>query len=279
MGAGGLGVAMQDPNGVPFGITHTSNHLDVVLNDSVTPTLITHFNRVTNSTTLAVQVEVDQNEITVTSPTGISIGSYIILFNPSTERFSFYHCTAILGSVVTLDGWTDTMYPVGTYVDVAITNMAVDGSGTRQIFGLRGIGAPPGVDIKVDITRIIIECHTTAVGDLGDFGDIAGGVANGLFLRRHDGTFQNIFNVKTNGELAGVTMDYEPYVATNPNQGVNGFISRLTFSGQDKLGVVIRLPVGEDLEFVLSDNFSTLVKLEVIAEGSLVDDYPVIEEV
>ena len=275
---GGLGVAVQDPDGIPFGITHTRNHLDVVLNDSITPTVIVKFNKVTNSTTLASSVAIDTRVISVVSATGISVGSYIILFNPTTERFSFYNCTGVAGTDITLDGWTDTTYPAGTYVDVATTDMAVDGSTTRQVFGLRGIGAPPGVDIKVDITRIIVECHTTGVGDLGDFGDIAGGVANGLFLRRHDGTFNNIFNVKTNGELAGITMDWVPYVATNPNQGVNGFISRLTFSGQDKLGVVIRLPVGEDLEFVLSDNFSSLTMLEVTAEGSLVDDYPIIVE-
>lgn len=278
MGASGLGIALKDPNGDPFGVTHTRNHLDVVLNDSTTPIVIVKFNKVTNSTTLASEVGQDERVIEVVSATGISIGSYIILFNPVIERFSFFFCTAVAGTTVTLDGWTDTTYPAGTYVDVATTDMTVDGSSTRQIFGLRGTGAPPGVDIKVDITRIIVECHSTAVGDMGDFGDIAGGVANGLFLRRHDGTFENIFNVKTNGELAGITMDWVPYTATNPNQGVNGFVSRLTFSGQDKLGVVVRLPVGEDLEFVLSDNFSSLVKLEITAEGSLVDTYPIIEE-
>ncbi len=69
--------------------------------------------------------------------------------------------------------------------------------------------------------------------------------------------------------MAGITLDWDPYAAANPQQGINGFVSRLTFSGQEKLGVVTRLELGEDIELIVQDNLSTLISLEVVAEGSL----------
>ena len=270
---GGLGQAFVDPDGKPWGATHTRNAMDVVLNDSITPTVIGKMSRVTNSTALAVGVEhspsAHEYTIVVDDATGASVGSYITLFNPTLERFSFYTALAVVSNTITLDSPIDASFPVGTYVDIATTDMSVDGSVVPVTFGLRGTGAPPGVDMTADVTRIIVTCYTSGVGDLGDFGDIAGGLTRGLLLRRRNGATYNIFNVKTNGELAGITMDFDPYAASNPNQGVNGFVSRLTFSGQDKLGVVIRLEVGEDLELIVQDDLTSLISLEIIAEGSL----------
>ena len=269
MAVGGIGVAMQDPDGIPFGITNTRNALDVVLNDSITPTIIAKMNRVTNSTTLTVASVVDTYDITVADATGAVIGSYVVMFSPILVRYAVFEVLAVNALVLTLDSLMPIVFPVGAFVDIGTTDMAVDGSSTPVHFGLRGTGIPPGIESTADITRILITCYTTGIGDLADFGDIAGGLTRGLLFRKRDGTNYNVFNVKTNGEIAGMTMDFDPYAATNPQQGVNGFVSRLTFSGQDKLGVVIRLPLGEDIEMIVQDNLSTLLKLEVVVEGSL----------
>lgn len=59
--------------------------------------------------------------------------------------------------------------------------------------------------------------------------------------------------------------------AVNPNQGQNGWIGRMTFGGQSKMGVVIRLPIGDDVEFIVQDNLTGIELLEIVAEGHIVE--------
>lgn len=245
----------------------------VNIQDQVTRPIILKFNEVSNSTTLSVTAVKDENTITVTSTTGFIAGKYIILFDPISKNFSFYmQVGAPAGNVITLDTPIDFSYPSGTNADSAITDMSVNGTpGSPRTFGLRGTGAPPGVDVTVDITRIIFSCIAASAVDLTTFADITK-LVNGLVLRKRDGAIQNIFNVKDNGEIAGLMFDFEVSAATNPNQGIDGFISRFTFAGQNKIGVAIRLPIGEDLELIVQDPLSAITKLEITAEGHVVQD-------
>ena len=261
-------------NGLMKGIS------DVAVQDQTTKPIIAKFNRVTNSTNLASDGSIGDTTITVTSATGIAIGSYIILFDPTSAKFMFATATSIVGSpVIALDTPLDFAFLTGTFVDVAITDLSTaNGSLASPIsFGLRGIGAPPGVDLAVDITRLIFKCTCTSAVDLTTFCNFTK-LTNGLLLRRRDGDFQNIFNVKDNGELAGIMYDFKVAAATNPQQGVDGFTSRLTFAGQNKIGVVIRLPIGDDLEFLIQDDLltaqggETITLLEIVAEGHIVQD-------
>lgn len=243
----------------------------VNLQDQTTRPLIIKFNQVTNSTTLSVAAVMSEYEITVASTTGFVAGKYIILFDLVSKNFSFYtQVGAPVGNVITLDSPIDFAYPIGTNADVANTDMAVDGSGTPEIFGLRGLGAPPGVDIVVDITKIIIQCETATATTLPEFGDLTK-LARGLLLRRRDGTTENIFNVKSNNEISGI-MEFEPVVTATPGQGIDGFRAELTFAGQGNVGVAIRLPVGEDLESLVQDLLTGLTLLGMTAEGHIVTD-------
>jgi hypothetical protein len=252
-------------------ILNFQNALDVQYNDQTTKAVIVPFNRVTNNTTLTVQPSIDDKTITVNSPTGAAAGSFIVLFHPASERFSTFYATNVAGSVITLDSPIDFAYPVGTYVDIAVTDINVNGSVTPVIYGLRGTGAPPGVDISVDITRILFNCETATAVDLSKFGDIAGGLTNGLLMRTRNNEYQNIFNVKTNGEVAGICYDWTPYSATRVNEGQDGFQARMTFAGPSKVGVAIRLPIGDDLQFIVQDDLSSLSHFHIIAEGHIVE--------
>jgi hypothetical protein len=242
--------------------------IPVNLQDQVTRPLILKFNDVLSSTTLSVDAVKDTKTIVVTSPTNFISGRYVILFDPSTNNFSFYTVVSVSGAIITLDTPLDYSYTIGTYVDIAITNMNVDGSVTPVVYGLRGIGSPPGVDISADFTRVIFNCIADSAVDLTKFGNLTR-LTNGLVLRRRDGVYQNIFNIKDNGELAGICYDLTIEAANNPVQGVDGFYARLTFAGQNKIGVAIRLPLGDDLEIIIQDDLTDLLKLEVVAEGHL----------
>ena len=194
-----------------------------------------------------------------------------VIFHPASIRFSTFFVTGVAGTTIELDSELDFEYPVGTFVDVSIVDLSVDGSVTRQIFGLRGTGIPLGIELTMDVTRIIFEMTCDSAVSLDLFGNIAE-LAKGLSLRKRNGTFKNVFNVKTNGEIAGTMLDWYPFAATNPQQGIDGFTARLTFAGPEKLGVAIRLPIGEDLETWVQDNLLGITSFRMYAEGHVVED-------
>lgn len=260
-------VIIKDANGDRA--TVTAGGLDVNIQDQTTDAIIIKFNKVTNNTTLSTTASVGDYDIIVTSSTGISVGSYIILFNPTVERAMVAYATGVAGTTITLDTPLDYDFPSGTYVDIATTNLGVNGSTTVQTFGIRGTGAPPGVDLTIDVTRLIFSCTCSSAVDLTKFGNLTR-LTNGLVLRSRNGNYKNIFNLKDNAEIAGTMYEFIVFQSSNPAQGVDGFIAQLTFAGSNKIGVAIRLPVGEDLQLLVQDDLSGLINFEVMAEGHIV---------
>ncbi len=239
------------------------------LQDQTTPVIIVPFNFVDETSTLAAPAAYNDTSVTVTDDAGMADGDHFVIYG---ETNTNYYIGQVVGTpvanVVQLDTPIDSAFPAGELVSGGNTNMAVDGSSTPVTYTLRG--ADPGIDITIDITRILFQCQTLTAVDLSTFGDIAGGLTKGLVLRRVDGTTQNIFNIKTNGDLAGIAYDFTVAQATNPQQGVDGFNSRLTFAGQSKIGVALRIGPGDSLEFIIQDDLSTISLLKVIAEGHVV---------
>lgn len=258
-------------NGSVIPIEQTGG-VPVDIQDQTTKPVILNFNKVENSTALSAQATKGANTITISDTTGFVDGRYIIIFDPTSNNFSFYtQLGAPSGNIITLDTPLDYAYPIGSYVDSAITDMSVNGNVTPQVFGLRGTGIPPGVELTVDITRIIFYCVASSAVDLLKFANITA-LTKGLVLRKRNDEVQNFFNIKTNADIAGLMYDFIILQATNPAQGEDGFYARLTFAGQEKIGVAIRIPVGEDLEFVVQDDLSAITLLKVIAEGHVVQD-------
>lgn len=252
---------------------NSDGHLNVdsYWQDQTTDAIIANFNQVTNQTTLSTAIALNDRILPVVSATGISVGSYIILFDAASIRFSTFFVTAVAGLNITVDSPSDFAYPAGTNVDVAITEMAINGAVTPQVFGLRGTGAPPGVELTFHLTRLIFQILTDSNPALDLFGNIAA-LTNGLLLRSRNGKKKNIFNVKTNGQLQNLMYDVDYFDALNPIQGTPGLMGRLTFGSPGKMGVVISLPIGEDLEFWIQDDLTGLEHFSVIAEGHLVEE-------
>jgi hypothetical protein len=233
--------------------------------------IIVNFNQVQNSTTLNGAVATGDRTIIVTDATGFAVGRYVILFDPVSVRFTTFYATVVAGTTITLDGPLDFAYPDGTFVDVALTDLSVNGAVTTQVFGIRGTGTPPGVELTLRVTRIVFEMICDSAVDLSLFGNIAR-LTNGLLLRSRNGTFKNIFNVKDNAEIAGTMFDWQPFESINPIQGVDGFVARLTFGSEQKLGVVIQLPIGEDLEVHVQDDLTAITSFKMWAEGYIRDE-------
>ena len=247
--------------------------IPVNIQDQHTDVIIFKFNMIDASTTVAANALIDTRRIKLTSMDSVSIGDYLIAFNPDSLRFYKGNILSISVDTVIMDTPLDWTMPAGTFIDITTTNLSIIGGpeDSVKVFGLRGVSPIP-VGESVDITRIIFSCQTAGAVDLSKFGDIVGGLTNGLVLRVRNDRYFNIFNIKTNGELAGILYDWQPHLSTNPVQGQDGFIARLTFGGQNKVGVTIRLDPGEDLELLVQDDLSSITLLEIIAEGHIVTD-------
>jgi len=244
--------------------------LPVTLQDQTTPLVVTQFSILEQQTTTAAAMAIGDRQVTVTSPTGISVGKLITIFDPTAIRFSQCFCVGIAGSLVTLCSPIDFAYPSGSFVDVSDVNLNVDGSVTPVVAGIRnnaGAVPPPGLDLSVDITKVAISMVTATSPLLTDFGDIAGGLTNGVTLRRRDGDYYNIGNAKDNSELNLFMDDFAIYTALF---GVDGLSCNIRFGGQSNFGSVPRLAINEDLEIIIQDNLTSITSLRIAAQGSIV---------
>jgi hypothetical protein len=264
----GAFIADKDGDFVNVG---ANGHLDVSVGDQTTPPLIINFSSSDYQPTLTADTNIGDTTITVSDATGFVAGTHIILANPLTGRYYFGHQVGAIATLtVTLDTPLDYAFDAAfTEVSVGSHDMTVAGSlASPIVFSVRA-GEQTDVPTTVDITRIILTCtDDTSV----DFTKFCGGttLTNGIVLRRTDGTTQNIFNAKSNIDLANIMYDFTVFSSSVGQQGIDGFMGRLTFAGQNKMGVAIRLGPGEDLELLIQDDLTGLVSFEVIAEGHVV---------
>jgi len=256
-------------------INNTGNDgysLDVTLQDQHTPLVVVPFTNKFGGSVTTAPIAIDEVVIPVASLDGAIVGSNMTLFDPVSVRYSQFKIVAINTLDVTVDRLIDFAFPAGSYIDYGSDNLAVNGSVTPVVFGIRNpSGAPADIVLTLDVTRIVFSVKTASAVDLSKFGDLSA-LTNGLLLRQKNGDIYNIFNVKTNSELAGVSYDWKPYAATNPSQGQDGYVCRLTWASQGKMGAVVRLPIGEDLELIVQDNLLGITDFVVTAEGSLALD-------
>jgi len=249
---------VEDNGGIPVNIQ-----------DQTSPPLDLFFTQLIGSpTTLAQDSFINNITVNVTSASSISVGTYLGIFAGSeADRFYFGEVLNINGNIITLDTPLDFNYTAGSPVIASTRNLNIDGSGTTQIFSIRGSGE--NSTLEIDITRIMISLETDGPVDLDKFGDLTK-LENGIVLRRTNGDTRNIWNVKSNGEIANLCYDYDPHLATNPSQGQNGVNFRYSFAGQDKHGVAVRIGPGESLELLIQDDLTGLESFRIIAEGHIV---------
>lgn len=238
----------------------------VLIDDNTSLGVIEPFNRITNGTTLSVAAVPDTKTITVVSPTGASIGSIIYIFSPILVAFTSFEVTGVAGSVLTLDSPMDLPYPAGSFVDIGVTDMAVDGSSAPVTFGIRGSGSPTGISLTLHVTKIVVTCITATAVSLPKFGDLDA-LPNGVVIRWRNGARKNYVNLKTNQDIASI-MTWTPYDKTGkPLEGEDGFRAEFLLSDG---GNVVELPVGEDLEFIIQDALQTITSIKGYAIGHLV---------
>jgi len=272
---GSIGTRITDSTGAEM-ILEPNGSIPVTLQDQHTPTVITHMSVLEETTTTTSLVAVNDTTVDVASVTGISAGKYLAFFDPTSVRFMNAFVISVDTLTVTIDRPFDFEYPSGSYVDVSEHDLTKVGVGTLAapiIAGVRnnaGVEPPPGLELSMDVTRVMFHCIADSACNLTTFGDIEGGLTNGIVLRKRDGSIFNIFNSKSNADLKEIMFDFDIMNTGTVGHGEDGFFGRLTFAGQSKMGVTIRLAINEDLELFIQDDITSLLHFSIKVEGSIV---------
>ena len=243
---------------------------DVALQDQHTPLVDLYFHRHTGSSAvLTSPLAIDDYILNVESGHGFSAGEMVCI----KEGIRFYQAIvlSVTATTITLDTPLDYAYTVAATCTSSEHDLAAaNGSpGSPLIYHLK-----PNIGAKWDIVRIMFYFESSAAQNDGLFGaDPA--LTNGLVLRKRDGIYNNIFNVKTNGEFAQRAYD-RTYIAKPPAGVLGSMVVRRTFGGQSKNGVVIRLNGTNEDEFeaIVRDNLTggNNTHIHIIAQGHIVQD-------
>ena len=242
----------------------------VNVQDQHTPAFDAPFAQIVNGPfTLAADALIDAWSIEVTTGHSLIAGDKLLLQDIQHGRAMFATVMSVAGdNTVNIDSPINFMYHLAHTRVLEITNdLNVNGSGTRQVFQVGTAVA----GVELDITRILFQLTCTDIPEFTDFGDIALGLTRGVMCRVVNGVNTNLFNLKSNADLAALMFDVSVYESAKVFN-VNGIAARLTYGGQAKHGVTIRLAQGEVLEVIIQDDLSSLVSFRMGASGHLVTD-------
>jgi len=254
-------LAFDDLNAWLLLNTGNVNLTDVSIQSSTSPLVIIKATEVKGETTLTALSVQDTKVFNVADATGAVVGEIITVFSTVENRVSFFDIIAINVNEITVDSLIDFAYNIGDFVQFGSANLAVDGSVTPRVFGIRNPGSED-IEFTVDFTRTILTMSLTSAGHYDEFGNLPR-LTNGLLCRFVDSYKQNIFNVKSNRELDNLMFDFK-FIAASGN-APDGLGGRFTF---EKLGSVIRLKPFEDLQFIVEDDLTDLDVFEILVQGA-----------
>jgi hypothetical protein len=247
---GGLAVNIQDQH---------SEVIDSLFNQSVSNFTIAADTTASTETTL-------NYVFTATGGHGIAVGNEILLLDVIADIAFQAVVVVVATDTITVDRPIDHIFPSASALGRIVTsNMGVVGSlATPQIFTFRAGDDP------VDINRMMLTMLAgSATMDDGKFGNIAA-LTNGLVFRTYNGIHKTIFNFKTNRDIK--QWCYDVNYSENAPAGDSGLSARITFNGQDKHGVSLRVSGTEVLQWVVQDDLTGIDELIASVEGHKVTD-------
>jgi hypothetical protein len=206
------------------------------------------------TSTLAAPAATGDITVELTAGHGANVGDTLEVAEAGTENFIQAKVLIVATNTITIDQPINQPYAAGETVVIATDDMRVVASGgAPQIFSILPLPTQKG-----DMVRIIIAITSSSPQDFETFGSMPS-LARGCVLRvkKEDGTFENIFNWKNNGDFIERSFDQDFLINTGNN--IRAFFARRTFGGQSKNGVVIRLEGSrnEELQVVIQDDLLT----------------------
>jgi len=236
--------------------TETSDRGDrgvpVFIQDQTTPPLDLRFLERIGTFQLALPTVATSRTFTASPSHGITVGKVIELQNSS--NFCQAFVLSVAGNVIEVDSVIGDVYPAGVGFPISSDDMRVNGSVTPRIFTLK-----PDAGQSGDINALQFNIQAANSMDFSSFGS-ASALARGCLIRirRPNGAFVNLFNVKANGGF--VFRGISNYYQQKAGGGLFSFVAQIAFNGQQNRGVALRLDgdLGEELQFVIQDDLSTI---------------------
>lgn len=193
---------------------------------------------------------------------GLTMTDTLFFRDSTDELYQQVGIVSIATDVITVDTPLDRAWD-GTHPH-GLTDMAVDGSTTPQIFHVTLSSS-----IAIHVTRIIVHIEDNSAMDDGKFGALSA-LTNGVVVRVYrvaTGKYETIINAKTNGEWA--QRAYDVSYADNAPSGTYGFRVRRAFGGEDKAGSAILLEPGDAFQVVVQDDLTDLLGFGLAVQGHI----------
>lgn len=259
---------MKGSGTVPSSLTDALDYLSSLFHYSHNnaPAFDISFSQQSDIVDLNDDFPLDDFSLLTEPSSGIIAGDYIRLYE-SVEDKVYY------GSVVSVSeesGYDEiemdtdsnfTYKPSTTTCSVRKKDLAVNASPViPQRFIIENI-----TNTSIEITRIMFQITCSTAIDFSKFGNLSA-LIYGVQCRTINPEYNNLFNVKTNGDLIGLMYDFTDYDAI-PGLGTYGIGGRLTYGGDDKHDMLIKLHKNEKIEIIEKDNLSGLLSYKMSASG------------
>lgn len=229
----------------------------IFIQDQTSPVLTVPLLKGRATLSLTADTIIDDPIINVGASHGLIVGEIVELADTTLMKFMQSAVVSIDVNAITLDQPVNRVYTnAGSVVQASSKELLVNGSVIPQVFSILPLPSQAG-----DMVRIIMEIRggSNKTMDFTKFGS-APALTNGCVIRikNQDGTFTNLFNFKSNGDFIEQGFD-NGFLEPSTGNTITGFVARVTWGGQSKHGVVIRLEgsKSEELQIVIQDDLTT----------------------
>jgi len=242
----------------------------VNVQDQTTPPFAIRINQIESQDySISSTPEINTYNITINSSTGLSIGDKLAVIEQNGEaRLFFGEILNIIGNVLIMDSLIPFNFTTAATVFKFNDELIIDGATNEQVYSIFNF-----FDAPVDITRVIFHCTDNVQMHDGLFcgqSELNRGI---LFRKKKiDGSYINYWNIKNNGEWRDLAYDVAYSGAGKPPDSTYGLGARLTYGGQSKHGVVIRLEKFESIELVIQDDLTDISTAHFMVEGHFTQD-------
>lgn len=238
----------------------------VNIQDQNTPVVSSHFHCSCAAFTLSDDLSIGDTSFTAVAGHGITAGN-MIYFKENGRRTEL-ECTNVATNVITLDGPLDYAYTTDAESTRADHDLTVVGSlATPVVFHVT-----PPLGVKWDIVKLKLFISDGSPMDDSLFGGITA-LTNGVQLRQRNGSYYNVFNFKSNGDIAE-HFDVPLVYSDKAPAGEYGLRAQRTLGGPSGTGVTIRLDgdTDDEMQILVQDDLTGLLHFHMVAQGHVVGD-------
>ncbi len=236
---------------------------DVFMQDQTSPIVDYYFPIPEYDLQLAEDAVLESRELVVTDASNLTIGDYIVI----KEEYRSYQAEiiGISTNTLTMDIPVEYEFSTDSIIESRSIYLNVDGSVTPVIASIK-----PPEGTQIDINMISMGMLDSKDMDDAIFGGITE-LTRGIVLRKHcPAEIRNIFNAKTNGQLALRTR--LEYTSKAP-AGFYGLRASKYMNGPEGNGVAVRLNGNnqESLKLIIQDDLTTMENFTATVRGHIVE--------